>query len=153
MCSSQSSSKLQAEAEEATKADDEHIESSNCSEVCDVIAENAPTKDDHDQLVEVTEEVATKIDKDLKSPLLITDVDDEICSDEEYYEEIDPGSAFTCLQCQIEHYPENFVEGSKVLFYGLCRWHLGVYKCKNCLKNLIGLSKIRDHRQIWSAPS
>ena len=49
-----------------------------------MIAENAPTKDDHDELVEVTEEVATKIDKDLKSPLLITDVDDEICSDEEY---------------------------------------------------------------------
>ena len=135
----------------ATKANDEHIESSNCNEVRDVIAENAPTIDD--QLVEVTEEVATTIDKDLKSPLLITDVDDEICSDEEYYKEIDPGSVFTCLQFKIEHYPENFVEGSKVLFYGLCRWHLGVYKCKNCLKNLIGLSKIRDHRKICRAPS
>ena len=116
-----------------------------------MIAENAPTIDD--QVVEATEEVAPNIEKDKKGPLLITDVDDEICSDEEYYEEIDPASAFTCLQCKIEHYPENFVEGSKVLFYGLCRWHLGVYKCKNCSKNLIGLGKIRDHRRICHAPS
>ena len=105
-----------------------------------------------DVVDDVTEEVASTA-KFNKSPLFITDVVDEICSDEEFYEEIDPGSAFTCLQCKMEHYPENFVEGDKVLFYGLCRWHLGVYKCKNCAKNLIGIGKIRDHRRICRTPS
>ena len=28
-----------------------------------------------------------------------------------------------------------------------------VWKCKNCSKNLIGVGKIRDHRQICRAPS
>ena len=62
------------------------------------------------------------------------------------YIEIDAKSAFTCLQCKIEYFPENFVEGEKVLFYGLCRWHLGVWKCRNCSINLVGLGKIRAHK-------
>ena len=98
----------------------------------------------NDEVVEITEEVASSTKAD-KSPLLITDI--------VFDEEIDLGSPFTCLQCKMEHYPENFVEGDKVLFYGLCRWHLGVYKCKNCSQNLIGIGKIRDHRKICRAPS
>ena len=83
----------------------------------------------------------------------MTDVDDEICTDEEYYDEIDTDVALTCFQCKIEHFPANYVEGDKVLKYGLCRWHLGVYKCKNCSKNIIGLAAIRAHRRICRAPS
>ena len=101
---------------------------------------------------EVTEEVAQS-DKVQKLPLFVTDIDDEVCSDEEYYDEIDAKSAFTCLQCKIEYFPEHFVKGEKVLFYGLCRWHLGVSKCKNCSVNMVGLGKIRAHRQICRAPS
>ena len=101
---------------------------------------------------EVTEEVIIS-DTVQKQPLYVTEIDDEICSDEEYYDEIDAKSAFTCLQCKIEYFPENFVEGEKVLFYGLCRWHLGVWKCRNCSINLVGLGKIRAHRQICRAPS
>ena len=133
------------EAAEAADADDEHCDEEHVVTTAEVATAN-------DEVVEVTEEVASTT-KAGKSPLLITDIHDEICSDEEFYEEIDPSSAFTCLQCKMEHYPENFVEGDKVLFYGLCRWHLGVYKCKNCSKNLIGIGKIRDHRRICRAPS
>ena len=84
--------------------------------------------------------------------LFITTVDDELCSDEEYYDEIDPGTAFTCMQCMMEHYPVKYVKGDIVKKYVLCRWHLGVSKCGNCAKNLIGLGTIRVHRQLCRAP-
>ena len=70
----------------------------------------------------VTEEVAQS-DKVQKLPLFVTDIDDEVCSDEECYNEIDAKSAFACLQCKIEYFTENFVEGEKV-FYGL--WFVGM---------------------------
>ena len=60
--------------------------------------------------------------------MFLTEVDDEICTDEEYYAEIDTDVALTCFQCKIEHFPDNYVEGDPVLKYGLCRWHLRVYK-------------------------
>ena len=83
--------------------------------------------------------------------LFITDVDDEICEDEKYYEEIDPGTAIKCLNCKIEHFPDNYVEGDKVNLYAVCRWHLGVSRCGNCSKNLIDLGVIRDHRRLCRA--
>jgi hypothetical protein len=49
---------------------------------------------DHSAVIEGTVEVSTTV---VESGLFITDIDDEICSDEEYYEEIDPGEAFTCF--------------------------------------------------------
>ena len=131
------------EAEEAFKTEKESV-----------IAEEAVTlNSESEQSKEVTEE-ESRAGMQGPGPLLTTEIDDEICSDEEYYDEIDPGAAaFTCLQCKIEHFPGNFVEGEKVLFYGLCRWHLGVYRCNNCSKNIIGLGNIRVHRQICRAPS
>ena len=84
--------------------------------------------------------------------VFITDVDDEVYSDEKYYNEIDPGEAFSCLEGNIEHFPENYKEGGKIKRYGLCRWHLGVSKCKNCSRTLIGLGTIRVHRKICRAP-
>ena len=42
----------------------------------------------------VTETVSTA----KESGLFVTDVDDEICSNEEYFKEIDPGEAFTCFK-------------------------------------------------------
>ena len=139
--------KKEDEAENATEPDnlsevDEETANSNEGQVA---AEEAET----DHAAAVTETVSTENE----NALFVTDVDDEICSDEEYYMEIDPGEAFTCFQCKMEHYPDDHVEGVKVKMYGLCRWQLGVSRCKNCAKNLIGLGTIRVHRQICRAPS
>ena len=124
--------------EKATESDNPNETSSNTSQVP---VEQA-----------VAETVSTSVETE--SGLFVTDIDDEICDDEQYYEEIYPGEAFTCFQCKMEHFPEHHVdEGQKVKMYGLCRWHLGVSRCKNCSKNLIGLGTIRVHRQLCRAPS
>ena len=66
-----------------------------------------------DNVSEVTEIVPTE-----EKQLFVTDVDDEICNDEQYYDEIDPSEAFTCFQCKMEHFPDNPVdEGQKVFFF------------------------------------
>ena len=136
------------EAEKATESDDPNEvddETTNSSEGQET-ADEADT--DHEAAAD-TETVSTVTE----NGLFVTDVDDEICSDEEYYKEIDPGEAFTCFQCKMEHYPDNQVysAGEKVKMYGLCRWHLGVSRCKNCTKNLIGIGTIRVHQQICLA--
>ena len=96
----------------------------------------------------VTEEASAT-----RGPLFITDIDDEFCEDEEFFDEIDPEIAMTCLVCNAEHFPANYKPGDKVNKYAVCRWHLGVSKCVNCGKNLIGLGVIRDHRKLCRAPS
>ena len=50
----------------------------------------------------------------IQRSLLITDIDDEICNDELYYDEIDPGTAVSCLQCNMEYFPASYVDGDKV---------------------------------------
>ena len=65
----------------------------------------------------------------------ITDIDDEICKGEEYYDPIDPGTAMACLICKVEHFPVNYLKGDKVDTYAVCRWHLGISRCGNCGKN------------------
>ena len=84
--------------------------------------------------------------------LYVTEIDDEICDDEEYFDAIDPGTAMSCLVCNVEHFPANYVKGDKVNTYAVCRWHLGISKCVNCRKNLVGLGVIRDHRRLCRAP-
>ena len=85
---------------------------------------------------------------DLCACLLITDIDDKFCEDEEFYDVIDPATAITCLVCNVEHFPANYKPGDKVNKYAVCRWHIGVSWCANC-----GLGVIRDHRQLCHAPS
>ena len=80
-------------------------------------------------------------------------IDDELCPDEEFYEEIDANIAFTCIQCHIEHFPASYVPGDRIAKYGLCRWHLGVSQCKKCDRKIVGLGTIRVHRQTCHAPS
>ena len=127
------------------------------SEAQEVVNENANNVEDiADGSIAVVEEPAEKLLEmnHSQGPLLLTSVDDEFCEDEEYYDEIDPTeAAFTCFQCDIEHFPANYVDGDRIKKYGLCRWHLGVSKCRNCAKNIIGLGIIRAHRQICRAPS
>ena len=114
----------------------------------------------HQSIEEVEDIVEVSADKVVaeeasshQGSLFITDIDDEICDDEKYYDVIDPGISFTCLVCKIVHFPANYVKGDKVNLYAVCRWHLGLSRCWNCAKNLIGLGVIRDHRRPCRAPS
>ena len=102
--------------------------------------ENAATEDVPEEItadVEVAEVVTT-------CPLVC----DNICDDEQYYDVVDPAIAFTCLQCKLEHFPVNYKDGDTVKKWAICRWHLGVSKCRKCGKKLIGMDRIRTHRQV-----
>ena len=77
----------------------------------------------------------------------------EFAFDEKFYEEIDGKTAFSCLQCHLEYFPANYVPGNKIAKYCLCRWHLGVTRCKKCNKDLCGLGTIRVHRKTCLALS
>ena len=83
------------------------------------------------------------------NPLFLpVEVDDEVCDDEKYYDVVDPDIAFTCLQCNLGHFPAKYKDGDTVKKWALCRWHLGVRKCRNCGITLIGMDRIKAHRQI-----
>ena len=60
---------------------------------------------------EVAEEAAEH--QEYQQSLFITDIDDEICDDERYYDEIDPETAFTCLQCNMEYFLSVTLKGIK----------------------------------------
>ena len=137
-----------------SKSDEVAAEADN-SNAEEAANENANVEDIAAEIVEVVQEAAEEVPEKqyLQGPLLITSVEDEFCEDEKYYDEIDPNVAFNCFQCKMEHFPANHVDGDRVPTYGLCCWHLGVSKCRNCAKNIIGLGVIRAHRQICRAPS
>ena len=137
-----------------SKSDEVAAEADN-SNAEEAANENANVEDIAAEIVEVVQEAAEEVPEKqyLQGPLLITSVEDEFCEDEKYYDEIDPNVAFNCFQCKMEHFPANHVDGDRVPTYGLCCWHLGVSKCRNCAKNIIGLGVIRAHRQICHAPS
>ena len=123
--------------EEVTENENEKDDQTSNSEKSQVTEE---VENDHTVVIDNTVQVSAPAVEN--GQLFLTEIDDEVCSDEEYYEEIDPGEAFTCFQCNIEHFPANYVESGKVKKYGLCRWHLGVSKCKKCAKNFFGLGYI-----------
>ena len=120
---------------------------------------NNEPSDQHQTTEEVEDVVDVIVEKETTSTLksdekslYVTDIDDEICDDEEYFDAIDLGTAMSCLVCNVEHFPANYVKGDKVNMYAVCRWHLGISKCVNCRKNLVGLGVIRDHRRLCRAP-
>ena len=88
-----------------------------------------------------------------KESLFLTAIDDKFCDDEEYYDVVDPNTAINYLQCKMDYFPVNYIDGDEVNKYAVCRWHLGVSKCRNCEKNFVGLDKILAHRQICRSPS
>ena len=97
-----------------------------------------------------SEEFETELKTEVENNL---EVNDEFCDDEKFYEEIAGKTAFSCLQCHLEYFPANYVPGNKIAKYCLCRWHLGVTRCKKCNKDLCGLGTIRVHRKTCLAPS
>ena len=91
--------------------------------------------------------------RDLDPTLTITRLIANLrCLSTIYYDTIDKGTAMTCLICKVEHFPVNYVKGDKVDTYAVCRWHLGISRCVNCGKNLVGLGVIRDHRRLCRVP-
>jgi hypothetical protein len=139
-------------AEEAAKSDATEAARATDIENANIDKAHAAVEEVADEEVPIADQAAAE-EVSAEGSLFLTAVNDELCDDEQYYDVIDPGTAFTCLQCNIEHFPANYEEGDKVKKYVLCRWHLGVSKCSNCAKNLIGLGTIKVHRQICRAPS
>ena len=78
-------------------------------------------------------------------------VHDEICSDTVYNNEVVDSTgkiAFRCHQCRMLYLPVSYKDGNKIEDYEICRSHIGVTKCENCARVLVGLTKIRCHRQV-----
>jgi hypothetical protein len=77
-------------------------------------------------------------------------VHDEICSDTMYNNEEVGNNGKTAFshQCRMLFIPVSYKEGNMIENYNLCRRHIGVIKCENCNKVLVGLAKIRCHRHV-----
>ena len=88
-----------------------------------------------------------------------TEVVDEFCPDTEYASANDDdfGSdgriAFRCFQCRMLYLPKDHKEGNHIVNYELCRRHIGVFKCESCAKVVVGLARIRCHRQVCQDPA
>ena len=76
----------------------------------------------------------------------LVDVNDELCPDDKYHEN-DGQSAFKCNECKMLYLPGIFMCRNKIEEFSSCRTHLGVHKCKMCVMDVIGLEKIRMHRE------
>ena len=86
-------------------------------------------------------------------------VDDEVCPDNEYAGENDNDigsdgrTAFRCFQCRMLYLPMDYKDGNQIVNYELCRRHIGVFKCERCAKVVVGLGRIRCHRQVCHDPA
>ena len=82
------------------------------------------------------------------------EVNDKVCPDTEYASVEketrcdDRKTAFRCFQCRILHLPMDHIDGNPIVNYNLCRRHIGVYKCDGCARVIVGLARIRCHRQV-----
>ena len=84
----------------------------------------------------------------------VEEVNDEVCPDTEYASvdvdnRFDDGKkAFRCYECRILHLPVDYIDGNVIENCNLCRGHIGVYKCESCARVIVGLARIRCHRQV-----
>ena len=82
------------------------------------------------------------------------EVCDEVCPDTVYASANDDdfgndgSTAFRCFQCRMLYIPEAHREGNIIKNYELCQRHIGVLKCDGCAKMIVGMAKIRCHRQV-----
>ena len=70
-------------------------------------------------------------------------VRDEFCPDDVYN-----GEAFRCFQCRMLYIPKSHLDGNPIVAHERCRMHIGVLKCESCAHVLVGLAKIRCHREV-----
>ena len=80
------------------------------------------------------------------------EVNDELCPDSEF-EETDGKTAFRCLQCKIVYIPGTYMHGDTILEINQCRGHNGVIKCENCRMDLVGMQRIKSHRETCHEPA
>ena len=79
-------------------------------------------------------------------------INDEFCPDEDYHEVDNVGkTAFRCHQCRMSFLPKNYKEGNTIETFESCRRHIGVLKCEHCAFVLVGLTRIRCHRQVFQS--
>ena len=76
------------------------------------------------------------------------DVNDEVCPDDQYKVVEIEQTAFRCFQCRMLFLPAAHIDGNKIENYESCRRHIGIAKCQSCAIVLVGLAKIRCHRQV-----
>ena len=131
-------------AEKATKESTENEE--NTSE------EEASHNMENVELLNETEEVISfEILNETEQVVNVTrkDVNDELCPDALYLNAENIGKeAFRCLQCRMMFLPTSHLEGNRIKNFDLCRMHIGVHKCENCAHVLVGLARLRCHRQV-----
>ena len=86
-------------------------------------------------------------------------VDDEVCPDTEYASANDDDigcdgrTAFRCFQSRMLYLPKDHKDGNYIVNYELCRRDIGVFKCESCAKVVVGLARIRCHRQVCQDPA
>ena len=86
-------------------------------------------------------------------------VEDEVCPNTEYAnaDSDDIGSdgktAFRCFQCRMLYLPDDHRDRNHIMNYEHCRRHMGVFKCESCAKVIVGLARIRCHRQVCQDPA
>ena len=76
-------------------------------------------------------------------------VSDEFFPDDVYHGVDGIGQeAFRCFQCRMLYIPTSHVDGNPIVTHEMCRMHIGVCKCVHCAHVLVGLAKIRCHREV-----
>ena len=76
---------------------------------------------------------------------------DELCPDDIYNQaesESNEETAFRCVECRMWFLPTSHIDGNVILDFNSCQSHIGVKKCPACKTVLVGLAKIRCHRQV-----
>ena len=89
--------------------------------------------------------------EDLEKEQEVQVLSDELCPDDIYHQaesESIEKKAFRCLECRMWFLPTSHIDGNVILDLNSCQSHIGVKKCQACKTVLVGLAKIRCHRQV-----
>ena len=89
--------------------------------------------------------------EDLEKEQEVQVLSDELCPDDIYHQaesESIEKKAFRCLECRMWFLPTSHIDGNVILDFNSCQSHIGVKKCQACKTVLVGLAKIRCHRQV-----
>ena len=122
-------------AEQAKKNTEVEVAENATEEVEQIESESDDIGADAKSTEDVVEAEPTKATEDV--------VEDEFCPDEVYNK-----TAFRCFSCRMLFLPDSYLDGHEIMKYESCRSHIGVKKCEACAIVLVGLAKIRCHRQV-----
>ena len=118
-------------------------------------AEEAPNKATENVDTEAAKAISTLSENDefenLQKEQEVQVLSDELCPDDIYHQaesESIEQKAFRCLECRMWFLPTSHTDGNVILDFNSCQSHIGVKKCPACKIVLVGLAKIRCHRQV-----